>query len=68
LFAAVSMAIWLTLFPLSALVSFTTNGRPLLAFVGHGLFQLVAAVPGAAAGTLFAGSWVALARSEAFGA
>ena len=68
LFASASMAIWLTLFPLSVLISFSTNGRPLLAFVGHGLFQLVAAVPGAVAETVFAGSWVALVRSEALGA
>lgn len=68
LFAAASMAIWLTLFPLSALISFTTNGRPLLAFAGHGLFQVVAALPGAVAETVFAGSWVALVRSEALGA
>lgn len=65
LFTAVSMAIWLALLPLSALVSFATNGSPLVLWVSR---QLVAAVPGAAVETILAGSWVALVRSEALGA
>lgn len=68
LFGAASMAIWLALFPLSAWVAFLGNGRPLVAYVGQGLLQLVGALPGAALETVLAGAWVALARSEAVGA
>ncbi|HEV7672194.1 MAG TPA: hypothetical protein VGS22_27060 [Thermoanaerobaculia bacterium] len=67
LFAAASMAIWLALFPLSALVSFTTNGHSLVALASQGLLHLMAALPSAAIETILVGAWVALVRSEAYG-
>ncbi len=68
LFGAASMAIRLALFPLSAMVAFLANGRSLVSYAGQGVLHLLVALPGAALETVLAGTWIALARSEALGA